>query len=89
MSSRHTSQRRLTAKLAAASRKATAEAQATVEKLQSALADLDRRVDAAIDNVIAAQSDTARADARSELAKLRAEAAALQQAIANAKAVMC
>ena len=69
-----------------AAKKAAKEAQETVDKLQRDLEDLDKRVGTAVDAVVAAQTDADRAGAKAKLEKLRAEQAAQQQAIANAKA---
>jgi DNA repair exonuclease SbcCD ATPase subunit len=73
-------------KNAADAQKAAKEAQETVDKLQRDLEDLDKRVGTAVDAVVAAQTDADRAGAKARLEKLRAEQAAQQQAIANAKA---
>lgn len=57
------------------------EAQDRVEKLASDLADLDSRLKAAIDAVMAAQNDADRSAARASLEKLRREKLEMEQRV--------
>lgn len=66
--------------------KAAKEAQAKVDKLQSDLIDLAKRVDQATDALAAAQNDADRQAARAKLDQLRKERAEMEQHIADAKA---
>jgi uncharacterized membrane protein YgaE (UPF0421/DUF939 family) len=61
------------------------EAQDKVEKLSSDLADLDKKVNSAVDGVMAAQNDADRNAARSNLEKLRHEKFEMEQRIQAAK----
>ncbi len=71
---------------AAEAEKAAKEAEDTVNKLQRDLEDLNIRVGAAVDGVVAAQNDADRAGAKSKLEALRREQAEQQSRIAAAKA---
>ncbi len=65
--------------------KLAADAQERVEKLQHDLEDMDKKVGIAVDSVVAAQDDAARASAKGQLERLRKEKAAMEQRIAEAK----
>lgn len=66
--------------------KAAAEAQEKVERLAADLADLDKKLGSAVDNVVAAQNDADRAAAKGKLEALRREKAEMEARIAEAKA---
>jgi hypothetical protein len=62
------------------------EAKEKVEKLSADLADLDKKLSGAVDNVIAAQNDADRAGAKAKLVALQKEKADMEARIAAAKA---
>ena len=66
---------------ARAAKKAAMDARDTVDNLQRDLSDLDARVSAAVDRVVAAQSDTDRAAAKARLEQLRKEKAEVEERI--------
>ena len=66
--------------------KSAQEAQEKVERLAADLADLDKKLGAAVDNVVAAQSEADRANAKAKLEQLRKEKAEMEGRIAQAKA---
>jgi len=70
---------------AAEAMKAAHEAEAQLDKLQRDLADLDQRVDAAIQMVVAAQSDADRNAAKQQLERLRAEKAEMDARVQDAR----
>jgi|GEM_PF-766301 len=65
--------------------KLAADAQERVEKLQLDLQDMDKKVNTAVDSVMAAQNDADRSSAKAKLESLRKEKAAMEQRIAEAK----
>ena len=66
--------------------KAAQEAQEKVERLALDLADLDKKLGAAVDGVVAAQTDADRSAAKGKLEALRREKYEMEQRIAEAKA---
>jgi hypothetical protein len=66
--------------------KAAADAVEKVERLQRDLEDMDKRVGAAVDSVVAAKDEADRNSATQKLAKLRQEKAEMERRIAEAKA---
>lgn len=63
------------------------EAQAAVEKLAADLADLDKKLNTAVDNVVSAQNDADRANATAKLKQLQKDKYEMEQRIAEAKAL--
>ena len=57
-----------------------------VERLQRSLEDMDKRVNEAVDSVVAAQTDADRANAKAKLEALRKEKAEMEAKVAAAKA---
>jgi hypothetical protein len=66
--------------------RAAEEAAESVQRLEKDLADLDTKVGAAVDAVVAAQSDADRAAAKAKLEMLRKEKAEFERRTAEAKA---
>ena len=66
--------------------KAAQEAQDMLDRIQADLVELDKRVTAAVDNVVSAQNDADRAAAKAKLEVLRKDKAELDARIAAAKA---
>jgi len=66
--------------------KAAQEAQALVDRLQRDLADMDKKVSAAVDGVVAAQNDADRASAKAKLQELNRQKYEMEKRIAEAKA---
>jgi hypothetical protein len=65
------------------------EATARVEQLERDLAAVDARLTAATNAVVDATTDTARADAKDRLVRLRRDRAQLEQQLAQAKRARC
>jgi hypothetical protein len=66
--------------------KAAAEAQEQLDRVQQDLHEMDKRVSAAMDAVVAAQNDADRAAAQAELKALRSEKAEMDARISAARA---
>lgn len=66
-------------------KKSAADAQEKVERLAKDLADLDQKLGAAVDGVVAAQTDADRSAAKGKLEALRREKYEMEQRIAEAK----